>query len=474
MILTNGLIMTANTIGADAAPAAPDANPYIRLMTSDNDQCRSAIDGSLIPRLLLAIDKEVRELLGDGPKPRVSLDLEQIQVADYGAFDGITDEQRNLIARLHSEDPIRPEEMTYLALRSLFQFAWPLPESENEIRQACAYDFLLGRYLASEALSAASQLSQPGALLPYWGRMAFLRVMAEIPAENITRFGLERVTVTLMKRAKFNATTFAFAAGPVIGLNYGLQPILKQLNRYVLHFHSTREMAGAKRLSRAWEGMLPMVRYLWSNGTPVTELTRGTTTLYGQENALMAHELTTLQVDFILMHELGHVALDHPAQLQALRQPGVDMTAVRHEYEFAADTFAVGLLRSRLLRRLRSEHEPSLHPQAASVALAKILESHLDHQREIGAVSLLFLYMDFIQRAGDFLRNRLGERSGLHSKIDSHPRPASRLQRLELMNLGDHAHTSQLRRYAETLFNDVLDYAAALDDTALLAGDQPS
>lgn len=461
--------MTAEPTDGDAGNGPSDVNPYMRRMSSDNGQCVPAIEGAAIPRILAAIDAQVRETLGDGPKPQVFLDLEQIQIADYGAFEGVTDEQRNLIARIQREAPVRPEEMTYLALRSLFQLSWKLPENENEIRQASAYDYLLERHLTSVALSVAPRLSQPDAPLPYWGRMAFLRVMAEIPAENISRFGLERVTVTLMKRAKFNATTFSFDTGPLIGLNYGLQPILKQLNRYVLHYHSTREMAGPKRLARAWEGMLPMVRYFWSNGVPVTELTRTTTTLYGKDTAVTAHELTTLQVDFVLMHELGHVALNHPCRLRDLSQAGVDTTPLRHEYEFAADAFAVGLLRSRLLRRLRPAHEAGTEPEATKAALDGILESHLDHQREMGAVSLLFLYMEFIHRAGDLLRERLGDRADLNQRMDSHPRPSDRLQRLELMNIGDHAYTSQLRRYAETLFDDVLAYAANLDEDALLA-----
>lgn len=464
--------MTADL--TDGAPsAAPEDNPYIRRMSSDNDQCLPAISGPKMRQLLAVIHEAVSEALGDGPLPQVSLDLEQIQIADYGTFDGITDTQRELIARLQRETPIAPEEMLYLSLRSLFQFAWSLPQSENEIRRASAYDVLLEGYLARAALSSAENLSRADALLPYWGRMAFLRVMAEIPAENIARFGLETVTVTLMKRARFNATTFAFDTGPVIGLNYGLQPILKQLNRFVLHYHSTREMAGPNRLQRAWEAMVPMVRFFWSNGTPVTELTRSSMPLYGKENAMLAHELTTLQVDFILMHELGHVALDHPNRLRAASQPGVDTTALRHEFEFAADAFAVGLLRSRLLRQLRPAHATGPDADARSTALERVLEHHLDHQRAIGSVSLLFLYMDFIQHAGDLLRQRLGDRSGLNPKMDSHPLPSRRLQQLELMNLGDHAYTSELRRYAKTLFSDVLDYADTLDDDALLAPHPP-
>jgi hypothetical protein len=37
--------------------------------------------------------------------------------------------------------------------------------------------------------------------------------MVEIPIDNISRFGLDRVACTLVKKAKLNATTFALENG---------------------------------------------------------------------------------------------------------------------------------------------------------------------------------------------------------------------------------------------------------------------
>src|SRR5260370_8362939 len=69
----------------------------------------------------------------------------------------------------------------------------------------------------------------------------------------------------------------------------------------------------------------------------------------------MAHDLTTGQVAFIVMHELGHVALDHPRRLRAESKTGCDSTTLRQEFEFAADGFALGLMRSKLLENLRAQ-----------------------------------------------------------------------------------------------------------------------
>lgn len=69
-----------------------------------------------------------------------------------------------------------------------------------------------------------------------------------------------------------------------------------------------------------------------------------------------------------------------------------------------------------------------------------------DYQRGLGAAYLLFTYMDFIQRAGELLRQRLGGRIAIRDRMDTHPRASARLERLELMNLGEHLYTSPLVR----------------------------
>lgn len=42
-------------------------------------------------------------------------------------------------------------------------------------------------------------------------------------------------------------------------------------------------------------------------------------------------------------------------------------------------------------------------------------------------------------------------------------------ERLELIDLGEYLYTSPVQRYAQRFLQNVLDYAVALDDEALLA-----
>jgi hypothetical protein len=447
-------------------------NRYARWLGTDNDLCLPVINQAHLDAILLQVAVKVYHVLGLGPKPSTSLDLEHLQVADYGAFEGVSYEQQQFIASLHTQEPIRPEEMIFLALRSLFQFAWPKPESEDDIRFAATYDHVLNEVLIDTTLDLAKQFTAPGALLPYWGRLAFLNVMVQLPVDNIARFGLDRVACTLVKKAKFNATTFALENGPVIGMNYALQPILKHFNRYLLHYFSTREMAGPKRLIRAWEGIVPTVLHFWSD-VIASRLTQSPMMLYGEEMAITAHQLTAEQLEFIVMHELGHVALDHPRRLRMESTSGRDVTTVRHEFEFAADAFALGLMRSKLVKEVRNQTKLDQAADANITPIDEVTTSLHNYQRGLGAAYLLFLYMDFVQRAGELLRDRLGMQINIREQMDTHPRASARLEHLELMNLGEYLYTSPLQRYAQELLQTVLDYAATLDNDGLLASVKP-
>jgi hypothetical protein len=443
-------------------------NAYANWLKIDNDLCLPVIDEVRLDAIFRQVAVKAYQQLGKGPIPSTVLDLEHFQVANYGALEGVSHEQGQFIARLHTNEPIRPEEMIFLALRSLFQFTWPKPASEDDIRFAAAYDYELNKILVETALDFAKGFTAPEALLPYWGRLAFLRVMVELPTDNIARFGLDRVACTLVKKAKFNATTFALENAPVIGMNYALEPILKHFNRYLLHYFCTQEMAGPKRLIRAWEGILPTVLHFWSD-VVATALTRSPTILYEQEMAILAHRLTADQLDFIVMHELGHVALDHPRRLRAENELGRDVTTVRHEFEFASDAFALGLLRSRLVKEVRDKTKLPRSANAQITSVDAVTASLHDYQRGLGAAYLLFTYMDFIQRAGELLRDRLGGQIAIREQMDTHPKASTRLERLELMNIGEYLYTSQLQRYAHDFLHAVLAYAATLDGEALLA-----
>jgi hypothetical protein len=167
------------------------------------------------------------------------------------------------------------------------------------------------------------------------------------------------------------------------------------------------------------------------------------------------------------MHEIGHVALDHPRRLQLARTSNEDVTLIRHEFEFAADAFAFGLQRSKLLNELRYRLNPDRKPGEGEEEEGSGLDALHKYQASWGAACLLFTYMDFIDRAGQLLKSRLGERLKFRPQLDSHPKPRARMEHLEVANLGDFFYTSPLFRYAKVFFDTLFEYASSLDDQSL-------
>lgn len=270
----------------------------------------------------------------------------------------------------------------------------------------------------------------------------------------------------MLKNPVFNARSFQHENFGLVGLNFALEPILKGLNRMLLHFFHTQDMAGPRRLERAWASLVPTVAYFWAR--PAVAANRLSTfhLLFDEAMAWNAHALTASQVDFIIRHELGHLVLDHSRRLHAVSD-GAEAKALRHEFEFAADAFAQGSLRSALYSRLRMDLKWAQEPGGAADSDRKGLEALQDHQREVSGVRLLFTYMDAVDQIGQLLKRRLGDAISFRQQMDSHPSPRERIARLDAFHVGEYAPTSQLLRYAEGFFADVLEYAGNLDDAVL-------
>ena len=160
--------------------------------------------------------------------------------------------------------------------------------------------------------------------------------------------------------------------------------------------------------------------------------------------------------------------LDHARRLPAAS--GVtEAQALRREFEFAADSFAQSSLRSALYTRLRHELQWSKELAGTAESDSRGLQAMRDHQSDVSGVRLLFSYMDAVHRAGLMLRQRLGDVINFRAQIDSHPTPTERLARLDAFHAGEHPPTSQLLRYAQSFFTEVLSYADSLDNGELAA-----
>ena len=440
-------------------------NRYTPYIGSDNDLCTPIVPQAALNFILYRMTAIAESLVGEGPKPQVSYDLEHLQVANYADFSH-EPTQQEVMRRMQARAPVRTDEMAYLALRSMICLSWRDVTCEGDIRRAAAYEKGLETALTEVSGSLGAALTQPEARMPYWGRLGFLRVMTTLPEEQIQAQHLDRVACMLLKDPTFNAGSFQYETHGLIGLNFALEPILKGLNRMLLHFHHTQEMAGPQRMRRAWSSLAPVVGYFWLTTSFAANRLTPYFALFDQKMAAMSHALTASQVDFIIRHELGHLVLDHGRRLGSVND-GFEAKALRNEFEFTADAFALGSLRSALYNRLRAKLQWSKKPSQAMEADSTILKALHDYQSEATAIRLLFAYMNVIEQLGQLLKRRLGNAVPFRLRTGSHPSPHDRLVRLDAFYASEDPPTSPLIRYADDFFADLVAYAEGLDDTNL-------
>lgn len=310
----------------------------------------------------------------------------------------------------------------------------------------------------------SSRFDDAQALLPYWGRRSYLSVMGEFPITDAPQLQPDRVTCALIKIPQFNATTFTLGQSSLIGINWALEPILKNFNRFLLHYFHTQDSAGPSRISRAWRSIAPTVLFFWSDAD-VREIFSGSSLLFDIHVAKLGQSLTADQVDFIVNHELGHVASNHAIRLQVAMSQNADVCRMRHEFEFEADAFAY------VCRHVGDNESASKQRQTTDEYMASIATECMpaDPSIRLDATCLLFIYMDFVDQCGQVMSQRLGARLPLRQKMDSHPAARARLKKLDTSFRNGVPHETALTRFAADFLDNVLAHLSAMDEEALLA-----
>lgn len=429
-------------------------NRFTKYLSTDNDLC---VPLSVGPGLI-EIANLADQIDPQGPKPGIQLDLEHLQTLDYRQLPGMTDEQRKLIDQLNAENRPQPEEAIFLGLRSLLSVTWPKPTGIEDVKRAADYEAALNVIFAKTAFQMASAVKGGHQRMPYWARLSFLHFMCSVQEAAIDEYQLDKIACTPIWRNKFNATSFALDNSSVIAMNFALEPILKHLNRYFLHFKRVQEYDESSRLQRAWREIAPTVLYFCSHISAVR--LPGPSLFYEAESAKEVHFRTATQVGFIVAHEVGHVILDHPRRFKKLagQTYAKDM---RHEFEFMADMFAMNGIRSGLFNNIRYLANPNRNVREGEEDRT-VVDAVLEYSVDIESIELLFIYMDFIECAGEYLRDRLHGRLIFTEPSHSHPPASARWNNLKKANCSDYPLGLDASEFSRGFFLQLLDYMRTL------------
>lgn len=437
-------------------------NIFSNFMSTDNDLCKPLISKEKLGQIMAETSARLKVEVS----PKLMLDLEQLMVVDYSNLPLLTECQKDYILAHLRRSPLDPDDLAFFSLRSLFGICWNPPESNDDININAAFEFSLLATILRHSNELAGELIYQDACLPYWVRMSFLRILSRIPKETIDKYDLEKVACFPIKKTSFNANSAVLDDGAVIGFNYALEPILKIINRYFFHYYSTQQYAGEKRLERAWSEILPIVLH-FSKGLKAICLTTFPL-LYDEEIVKDVHCYTAEQIDFIMSHELGHIIYKHPAKFRDVKGQDNEQL-IKHQYEYQADVFASEILRSRMVNdmryllnpnRLKEDDDPNKYLNEAKKSL-------YEYSSGVESTRLLFIYLDFIERSNDFLREKLSGSIEIPQSSGSHPSAMDRYDNLLKSCLIDVSHETERVIYAKSFFQKLLDFAQEIPESKL-------
>ncbi|MEO3723635.1 hypothetical protein ABHN98_03765 [Pseudomonas syringae] len=434
-------------------------NKYLNRMADDNELCVPVINNDQINLLLARVIAMVEGLgFSDYAKPKVVLDLEQLQILDYAKLPFLSSEQIDYIRKSLGEVKANPDDLIFFGLRSLVAFVWELPKSTTDVQVAAAHEVALHAVINKMTEEIDLNFWKDDTLLPYWMRLSYLRVLSQIPEEVLVEYRLDKVACIPIKNTVFNASSKVYNGNYYITMNYALEPILKFMNRFLVHFFTTQGNSGPKRIQRALDEVAAVV-FQFIRNVPSNEIF-SYSILYGIDNAASVQWLTADQVDFIFKHEVGHLFYRHPQRLQEIGE-GVDKLKVSHVFEYEADAFAASMLKA----EVGGVADVSVPFGGSDIDCEESVKKYIDG---FSPVLLLFIYMSFVDEAGARMRRRLSSVCSFVPENNGHPIPKDRLDKLKQIIPQEVNIQNPLVEYAEKLFGDILSCIDELDDAQLI------
>jgi hypothetical protein len=442
------------------------ASSFDKLLTSEMTKLVPLLNGDEIAYLLAHIEPLLKD---HAPlRPSTGLDLEQLQIGDYASLYADAQDVRDILDLIQSYGTYDERELDFLALRSLVTLNWREPKSNEDVAVMAKVETALHFALIRVAEYIRSRHPERRAWLPYWARLAHINLVKSLPEPLQKQFGPDGIPCFVFRSRDINAHTFPLSNRQAIGLDYALEPFLKNINGFLYSYYGSRLFAGPKRIPRAFKELLPRVMF-FKGLTPAYRVP-SLSILFGQPAVGTVKGITDAQITFLIAHEIGHIALEHPSsratapthsgQTQA---KGINHFNLEHTFEYEADAFAMEWQRSKVLNDFRYFlHPKRRYSKRKWSSTAKSMDNSLnDYAYFHLGVGTLFLVIHVLDAIYKILTKKV---EGLASppQIMSHPAPVQRWARLQTRSICDLPMPSEFYAYSKELLGNVIEYASGL------------
>lgn len=423
---------------------------YASYMGSDIKLCQPLLTQIQLLTMLYRTQEMLKKFDAEVNKTKLlMIDLDQLMTLDYRSLPKVTDEQRLVMEDIFNSEPISPDELIFQTLRTVLFTSFPLPESREELINMCYYREIENFVALSMISEILEKFSEPMTLQPYWPRLSQLRIMMHIPEEFVKKNGLDNIVFYPIKKRGMNASSLVYDNFRFITVNYALEPILDDFNTILVHFFSTKEMAGEKRYIRALSNLLPRALYF---STEISPLKFPCNPICFNNDGKNMHNTTAEQIDFIMMHELSHHLYCHPQRKRDVLK-SENANEKLKAFELEADDLSVKMI----LWKFQDGVNRSKKRGDLKIPFEVIYSLDLS----IVSILILFEHMIFVEGANKIMKEKLLDFIPINLVSGVHP-PAQERKEKFLEALGDSLRgSSPISRYASEFYKNAL---CKLDD----------
>jgi hypothetical protein len=373
-------------------------------------------------------------------------DADQLQFLDYSSTICCKEEQLPIVSVINNNSSFNTLNVACQTLESAIGFYWKWPSTESEL-----FAFKSGSRAIKMAIQSSNTLlskhfKDSTSILPYWGYGMYQDAIKIVAASDAS---WSAPAFTFSKDRNIFAQCHSYPEAQVITMGFCVKPILDFVNATILSFWDTRFISGPKRSKRLWTELLPVVLYLMNKLENLSHATLTAPLLFSKASLSSSRSMTASQIQFILLHELGHLRLDHIRK----KNSGDPEFADQFAMEFEADLFAARSLITEISNPVGATY---LIGSAEELGQAEGKSSQGISRGE--AIHCLFLFLKFFEESKLIIKKKILEERSV-KKIPTHPSPSDRLKKFKSIFGADCNISTELVEYWRIQLIDATRYA---------------
>lgn len=311
--------------------------------------------------------------------PATHLDFELLTTIDYSEISFNSEVSDIIEITSNNSNRYKEEEILYLTLRTMYKVIWKLDmllllHLEECVEKNYKWNYLIAGLAQNKLEGMYYYLTD----MPYWLRNEHIGLLHSPPL-GLEMRKLLSVEVAMHKANDIQASYRSLGKNKMIFLDFGLYVYLTEWCELVLSGYRIRKYCEENDYSltepvKTGAGLFCAIADILANKCETYDLPMMMN--FDKHDPLIAKEIVTSQIDFILAHEYGHIIIDEESD---------DLND-----EIRADDVALKWIKNSKMEAqiLNKGHDVKLEIENNDIQSVRI------ENRKVEAIELLFIFYD--------------------------------------------------------------------------------